>query len=215
MSGQVTSGEDAAPLPGVNILVKGTTDGTISDANGNYTINVPNLDATLNLFLCRLPAQEVALGGRTAISVALASDAKQLAEVVVTALGIEKDKSKLGYAVQDVKGSDLVKARDPNPINNLAGKIAGLTVAGTPELLGRPQLYLRGKRPSLRCRWCSDSIRYMEHQPRRRRIDYGFERSYSFGACMDRADNMELFRSRQNGEQRTAEACPSTSIHRR
>jgi TonB-linked SusC/RagA family outer membrane protein len=147
VSGQVTSGEDSAPLPGVNILVKGTTDGTISDASGNYTINVPNLDATLIFSFVGYQAQEVALGGRTAISVALASDAKQLAEVVVTALGIEKDKSKLGYAVQDVKGSDLVKARDPNPINNLAGKIAGLTVAGTPELLGRPQLYLRGKNP--------------------------------------------------------------------
>src|SRR5688572_14831943 len=147
VSGQVTSGEDAAPLPGVNILVKGTSDGTISDANGNYSINVPNLDATLIFSFVGYKAQEVALGGQTAVSVALISDAKQLAEVVVTALGIEKDKSKLGYAVQDVKGSDLVKARDPNPINNLAGKIAGLTVAGTPELLGKPKLYLRGKDP--------------------------------------------------------------------
>ena len=92
-------------------------------------------------------SQEVAIGGRTSINVALATDAHQLSEVVVTALGIEKDKSKLGYAVQDVKGSDLVKARDPNPVNNLAGKIAGLTVAGNPELLGRPALLLRGKNP--------------------------------------------------------------------
>jgi TonB-linked SusC/RagA family outer membrane protein len=147
VSGQVTSSEDAAPLPGVNILVKGTTDGTISDANGNYSINVPNLEATLIFSFVGYKAEEIALGGRTAVSVALASDAKQLSEVVVTALGIEKDKSKLGYSVQDVKGSDLVKARDPNPINNLAGKIAGLTVAGTPELLGKPKLYLRGKDP--------------------------------------------------------------------
>ena len=104
VSGQVTSGEDAAPLPGVNILVKGTTDGTISDASGNYTINVPNLDATLIFSFVGYQAQEVALGGRTAISVALASDAKQLAEVVVTALGIEKDKSKLGYCGPGCKG---------------------------------------------------------------------------------------------------------------
>jgi TonB-dependent SusC/RagA subfamily outer membrane receptor len=147
VSGQITAGEDSSPLPGVNILVKGTTEGTISDASGKYSINVPSLESVLVFSFVGYLTQEVSIGGRGSIDIALASDAKQLSEVVVTALGIEKDKSKLGYAVQDVKGADLIKARDPNPVNNLAGKIAGLTVAGTPELLGRPNLYLRGKNP--------------------------------------------------------------------
>ena len=147
VSGQVTAGEDSSPLPGVNILVKGTTEGTISDAGGKYSISVPSLESVLVFSFVGYETQEVSLSGRTSINVALASDARQLSEVVVTALGIEKDKSKLGYAVQDVKGADLIKARDPNPVNNLAGKIAGLTVAGSPELLGKPTLYLRGKDP--------------------------------------------------------------------
>lgn len=147
VSGQIISGEDATPLPGVNILVKGTTDGTISDADGKYSVNVPSLESILVFSFVGYQAQEVSLGGRTSVDITLATDAKQLSEIVVTALGIEKDKSKLGYSVQDVKGSDLIKARDPNPVNNLAGKIAGLTVAGNPELLGRPTLLLRGKDP--------------------------------------------------------------------
>ena len=107
VSGQVTSGEDSSPLPGVNILVKGTTEGTISDANGKYSINAPSLDATLIFSFVGYQAQEVSLAGRTSVDIVLATDARQLSEVVVTALGIEKDKSKLGYSVQDVKGSDL------------------------------------------------------------------------------------------------------------
>jgi TonB-linked SusC/RagA family outer membrane protein len=147
VSGRITASEDASPLPGVNILVKGTTSGTITDASGRYEIEVPSLDVTLVYSFVGYLSQEIGLAGRTSVDVALASDAKQLSEIVVTALGIEKDKSKLGYSVQDVKGSDLIKARDPNPVNNLAGKIAGLTVAGSPELLGKPTLFLRGKDP--------------------------------------------------------------------
>jgi TonB-linked SusC/RagA family outer membrane protein len=147
VSGRVLSGEDASPLPGVNILVKGTAAGTISDAEGRYTLDVPSGESILIFSFVGYTAQEVSIGGRSSIDVTLASDARQLSEVVVTALGIEKDKSKLGYAVQDVKGEDLIKARDPNPINNLTGKVAGLTVAASPELLGRPNLYLRGRAP--------------------------------------------------------------------
>jgi TonB-linked SusC/RagA family outer membrane protein len=147
VSGKITSSEDSSPLPGVNILVKGTSSGTISNAQGSYSIDVPSPQAILVFSFVGYEAMEVSVDGRSTVDVIMKSDAQQLSEVVVTALGIERDKSKLGYAVQDVKGSDLVKARDPNPINNLAGKIAGLTVAASPELLGRPNLYLRGKEP--------------------------------------------------------------------
>ncbi|MFD1000718.1 SusC/RagA family TonB-linked outer membrane protein [Ohtaekwangia kribbensis] len=147
VSGRITSGEDSSPLPGVNILVKGTSIGTISDVEGRYSINAPSTDATLVFSFVGYISQEVPLAGRTSVDIVLATDATQLSEVVVTALGIEKDKAKVGYAVQDVKGSDLVKAREPNPVNSLVGKVAGLTVAPSAEILGAPQLYLRGKKP--------------------------------------------------------------------
>lgn len=147
VTGTVVSQEDGTSIPGVNILVKGTSSGTITDADGKFLIAVPSLEATLIFSFVGYESQEVALAGRTQIQVKLMSDAKQLSEVVVTALGIEKDKSKIGYAVQDVKGEDLIKARDPNPIGNLTGKVAGLSVASSPELLGRPSVLLRGKKP--------------------------------------------------------------------
>ena len=77
-------------------------------------------------------------------SIGLTTVSKQLDEVVVTALGIKKEKKIISYAVQEIKGSELTKAREPNPINSLVGKIAGLTVGSSAELLGRPQLLLRG-----------------------------------------------------------------------
>jgi TonB-linked SusC/RagA family outer membrane protein len=147
ISGKITSSEDGSVIPGANVLVKGTSSGTITDAEGAFSINVPDVNATLVFSFVGFVTQEVALNGRTTIEVVLASDAQQLSEVVVTALGVEKDKSAIGYAVQEVKGSDLIKARDPNPINNLTGKVAGLTVAASPELLGKPNLYLRGRTP--------------------------------------------------------------------
>lgn len=147
ISGVIRSGEDSTPLPGVNILVKGTTNGTISDAEGRFTLPVSSNDDVLVFSFVGFVSQEMPVGNQTTFDIVLQSDAKQLSEVVVTALGIEKDKSKIGYAVQEMKGEDMVKAREPNPVNSLVGKIAGLTVASSAEILGAPNLYLRGKRP--------------------------------------------------------------------
>ncbi|MFM7852918.1 MAG: carboxypeptidase-like regulatory domain-containing protein, partial [Flammeovirgaceae bacterium] len=147
VSGRVTSGEDQSPLPGVNILVKGSTNGTISDADGNFTINVPSANDVLVFSFVGFITQELAVANQTSLNVVLAPDAKQLSEVVVTALGIEKDKAKVGYAIQDVKGQDLVKAREPNAINSLVGKVAGLNIGASSEILGAPNISLRGRTP--------------------------------------------------------------------
>lgn len=147
VTGTVISGEDSSPLPGVNILLKGTSKGTITDANGRYTIDVNNDQPVLVFSFVGYITQEVPVEGRTSVSIVLKTDATQLSEVVVTALGIEKDRSKVGYAIQDVRGADLTVARDPNPINNLSGRVAGLTIASSSELLGRPGIFLRGKEP--------------------------------------------------------------------
>jgi TonB-linked SusC/RagA family outer membrane protein len=147
VSGKVTSGEDAAPLPGVNILVKGTAEGTISDANGNFTIAVPSNESILVFSFVGYQAQEVSVGGRTSFDVSLATDAQQLSEVVVTALGIERETRDLGYAVQEINGDDLTKARETNIGNALAGKVAGVTVVGNPSGVGgSSRITIRGER---------------------------------------------------------------------
>lgn len=147
VSGKITSGEDGSTIPGANILVKGTSLGTMSDANGFYSITVPNTDATLVFSFVGFVTQEAILGGRTSVDIVLAADATQLSEVVITALGIEKDKAKIGYATQEVKGQDLIKAREPNAVNSLVGKVAGLNIGASPEILGPPVVSLRGRAP--------------------------------------------------------------------
>ena len=144
VTGTITSGEDSSPLPGVNILVKGTTNGTITDSEGRFSLPVNSESDVLVFSFVGFVSQEAAVGSRTTFDIVLQSDAKQLSEVVVTALGIEKDAATLGYSQQKVSGSDLIKAREPNPLNSLVGKVAGLTVGASSEMLGRPQMILRG-----------------------------------------------------------------------
>ncbi len=145
VSGKVISGEDNSPLPGVNIVVKGTSGGTVSGADGNYSLSASGANDVLVFSFVGFVRQEVSVANRTTIDITLVPDAKQLSEVVVTALGIEKDAAKLGYSEQKVLGSDLVKAREPNALNSLVGKVAGLTVGASSEMLGAPQLVLRGE----------------------------------------------------------------------
>jgi len=145
VSGKVISGDDQSPIPGVNILVKGSTNGTITDAKGAYSLTTNSSTDVLVFSFVGFTTQEVMLNGRNTLDIVLATDATQLAEVVVTALGVEKDVVKLGYSQQKVLGADLIKAREPNPLNSLVGKVAGLTVGASSEMLGRPQLVLRGE----------------------------------------------------------------------
>lgn len=147
VSGKVTSGEDNADLPGVNILVKGTMVGTITAADGTYTLQIPSGSNTLVFSFVGFVSQEVAIGGQSTIDIVLQSDARQLSEVVVTALGIQRDKKALGYAVQTVDNSQLTTARETNVTNQLAGKIAGVTVVGSPSGVGGSAVVsIRGQR---------------------------------------------------------------------
>ncbi len=158
VSGKVISGDDQSPFPGVNIVVKGTSNGSVSDVNGEFKINVGSADDVLVFSFVGFISQEVSLGGRTSVSITLISDAKQLSEVVVTALGIEKDVARLGYSVQKVSGNDLIKAREPNPLNSLIGKVAGLNIAPSAELLGSPQVLIRSTNPNERPLYVVDGV---------------------------------------------------------
>jgi len=142
VTGQVTAG--GAPLPGVSVLVKGTTTGTASDQLGNYTINVPGT-ATLVFTFIGYVKKEVPVNNQTTINAVLEEDKKQLGEVVVTALGVKKEKKQLGYSITDLKGSDLAVTNEVNPINALQGKVAGVQIdQGAGGLFGSSKILIRG-----------------------------------------------------------------------
>ena len=130
VSGKITAATDAEPIPGVNVIVKGTANGTTSDAEGNFSISAP-VDGTLVFSFIGFASQEVPVGGKSTINVSMQEDATQLGEVVVTALGIERKEEQLGYSVSKVSGELMSKAREPNVAMSLAGRVAGLNVSGT------------------------------------------------------------------------------------
>ena len=143
VKGTVTSLEEKAGIPGVTIRVKGSTKGSMTDANGQYSIAVSG-NEVLQFSMIGYAAKEVAVGNLSELNVVLAQDQKQLQEVVVTALGIKKDVRKIGVAIQTVDGASTIKAREPNAINALSGRVAGLTIGAQPELLRKPNISLRG-----------------------------------------------------------------------
>jgi len=144
VTGKVTAGEDGSPLPGVNVAVKGTTRGTTTDATGEYRINA-TAGETLIFSAVGYQRQEIALGSQSRLEVTLTADASQLEEVVVTALGITRDKKALNYAIQEIKPDKLNIARDQNVGNALAGKIAGVQVLGqSGAKFGNPSIRIRG-----------------------------------------------------------------------
>jgi TonB-linked SusC/RagA family outer membrane protein len=128
VSGRVTSAEDGSALPGVNVVVVGSQQGSITDIDGNYTVSV-NDEASLKFSYIGYLDFEVVVGNQTQIDVEMQLDVTQLSEVVVTAFGIEKDKRSLGYAVQKVDGQELsaVKA-SPSAVSNLKGRVAGVNI---------------------------------------------------------------------------------------
>lgn len=128
VKGTVTNSVNGMALPGVNVILKGTTNGTTTDAEGKFRLITPNSGALIFSFI-GMTTQEVEIGGKTEFTISLEEDSKQLSEVVVTALGIEKSRQSLGYSLQDVKGEQLAEARSPNVINGLSGKIAGVRIS--------------------------------------------------------------------------------------
>ena len=130
ISGKVINAGDGQPLPGVTILEKGSAKGTVTDSEGKYTLNLTSAQATVIFSYIGFTAQEIAVSGRSVIDVSLKEGATSLGEVVVTALGISKEKKALAYAVSEVKGSEFTQARENNVANALTGKIAGVNATG-------------------------------------------------------------------------------------
>ena len=132
------------PIPGVSVTEKGTKNGTLTDASGKFAITAAQ-GSILTFSYVGMAAKEVPVGEASTINVVLEDDANQLGEVVVTALGIRREKKSLGYAVQEVKGETLVDAREPNLVNTLSGKVAGLQVTRSSNgPMGSSRITLRG-----------------------------------------------------------------------
>ncbi|GAA0560953.1 SusC/RagA family TonB-linked outer membrane protein [Chitinophaga japonensis] len=127
--GTVTAADGGNALPGVTIQVKGGTAGTTSNVDGTFSFSVPNPGVTLVFSFVGYLRQEVPLNGQTRLQVALQPDTRNLEQVVVTALGIKREKRALGYAVQDIGGEELAVSRQTNVVNALQGKVAGVQIS--------------------------------------------------------------------------------------
>jgi len=149
ITGKVIDANTNEPLPGVNVVVVGTNTGTITNISGEYSIEVPNEKAVLKFSFIGYSAQEVPVGGKTVIDVTLAPAAIDLNEVVVTALGIERNKRTLSYATQQVKMDAITTVKDISLGNALSGKIAGVSVttsSGASGVGGSSRIIIRGDR---------------------------------------------------------------------
>lgn len=129
ITGKVTSAEDGNAVPGVSIVVKGTTIGTTTDFDGKYSLNVPTSATSLVFSFVGLKTQEVAIGGRSSIEVVMETDVVGLDEVVVTALGIQRQKRELGYSTVSISSDELNQAKSVSLATGLQGKVAGLNIS--------------------------------------------------------------------------------------
>ncbi|TVZ26880.1 TonB-linked SusC/RagA family outer membrane protein [Gillisia sp. Hel_I_86] len=143
VTGTVTD-DTGLPLPGVNIIVKGTNSGTQTDFDGNYSISA-QAQNTLVFSFIGFTKQEVVVGTQTTINVTLETDAAQLDEVVVTALGIERSEKSLGYGVSTVKSEELNEVRETNVLNALQGKTSGVNIQNqSGNVGGSTRITIRG-----------------------------------------------------------------------
>ncbi|MFD2248549.1 SusC/RagA family TonB-linked outer membrane protein [Pontibacter ruber] len=134
--GKVTDAATSQPLPGVTVLVKGTTVGTATGADGNYSINVPEGGTTLVFSFIGYNTTERAIGTSTTINVGLPVNTQQLNEVVVTALGIKREEKSIGYSAQKVGGEELSTVRETNIVNSLSGRVAGVQIGNNSGAMG-------------------------------------------------------------------------------
>ena len=146
VSGTVLDADGNAPLPGVSIIVKGTSKGTFSDADGKYVLETSK-GATLTYSFIGYSSQDILVGDQTSINVTLEVNTQMLSEVTVTALGIVREKKALGYAVSEIGNQDIAGNGEPNPLSSIAGKVAGVSISGTTAgPTGSSRVVIRGIR---------------------------------------------------------------------
>ncbi|MEO5996642.1 MAG: SusC/RagA family TonB-linked outer membrane protein [Chitinophagaceae bacterium] len=144
--GRIVSGADQTVIAGATVILKGTKTGTSTDVNGNFNISAKE-GSVLVISGVGIEKKEITVGKELELIIPVTVNSKNLQEVVVTALGVRREKRKLGYALQEVKGESLTTARETNVANQLAGKVAGVTVIGSPSGIGgSARVTIRGER---------------------------------------------------------------------
>ncbi|QRR04244.1 SusC/RagA family TonB-linked outer membrane protein [Dyadobacter sandarakinus] len=137
--------KDQNPLPGVSYLVKGTSTGGSTDANGKFTVSVPNSSAVLVFSSIGFTTKEVPVGNASQLTVNLEEDNKTLNEVVITGFGMTTEARKLAYSVQSVQGNDITRTANANMVNALQGKVAGVMInQGTGGPMSSSRIRIRG-----------------------------------------------------------------------
>ncbi len=147
ITGKVVDDTDNSPVAGAFIKLKNGKGAAVADHNGVFSLKVnPSQNIIIEVSSVGYAMQEVTVNG-SSIDIRLQRKSSVIEDVVVTALGIKKEKKRLGYAVQEIKGEDLVKAREPNAIATLTGKVAGLRIANSSDFFKTPDIKLRGVTP--------------------------------------------------------------------
>jgi|AntRauTorcE11898_2_1112593.scaffolds.fasta_scaffold00599_4 TonB-linked SusC/RagA family outer membrane protein len=144
INGTVTSAEDGQAIPGVQVVVKGTTIGTTTDLDGNYNLTVNEQAEILVFKFVGMATKEIEIGNKTVINVTLQSQVMDIEGVVVTALGISREKKSLGYSVQEVSGDDMNKATQNDAISSLQGRVSGVQIRSSGNMGGSNNILIRG-----------------------------------------------------------------------
>jgi TonB-linked SusC/RagA family outer membrane protein len=144
VKGKVTSETDGLGLPGVTILEKGTTNGTVTDINGDFSLSVNSGSAVLVFSYIGFNTVEMPVNNQATLNLAMVEDIQSMNEVVVTALGIEREKRSLGYSVGEVKGDDMRTVTQENALGSLAGRVAGVQINQTSGVGSSTSVVIRG-----------------------------------------------------------------------
>lgn len=144
ISGKVTSATETQGIPGISVVVTGTTTGTTTDINGGYKIGVPSGTKQLTFSGVGLKTKTMDIGTSDNMDVVMESDVQKLDEVVVTALGVSREKKSLGYATQEISGDQLTSAKSGNFVNQISGKVAGVQIKNEGNMGGSTNIVIRG-----------------------------------------------------------------------
>ena len=131
IEGTVTSAEDGSPIPGVQVVVKGTTQGTTTDLDGNYEITVNDEAKTLVFKFVGMVTKEISIGDKTVINVTMEPEVKDIEGVVVTAIGVRRETKKLGYSVSNIESEEITKTQTNDALSALQGKVAGVDITSS------------------------------------------------------------------------------------
>ena len=137
--------DEFGPVAGASVVIKGTTNGTMTDMDGHFTLEGVKKGDIIQISFIGFATQDIPYTGQTTLNVKMQEDAQKLDEVVVTALGMKRDKKALGYAMQELKGDELLSSREPNLANSLSGKVSGLQIVRSSNGVGgSSKIVLRG-----------------------------------------------------------------------